>query len=512
MKPRVYGEETEYGGVFISHKDVSHKLADNFIERMLYQAERTSTFLNNGARMYKDLAHIEYATPECLSPIDVTIHSKAGEYILNALAKENTSAVEENTQHPLRGRVRFFRNNVDSSGEYYLLPHTFGCHENYSYDPEKFSDKDVADGANDVLTDLEQTPVAARRSRTLEYICDHLLSFLITRFLWASTGNLIRENGKKVYQLSQRIPFITQLSADSTTSGRGVFNFRDEPHAKNVGRLHLICGDANMSEYQTYLKYGVTGIVLGMIEDGYLFDHLHFKNGMNVLKHMNRTMNFHQTHEMEFGKPKTPLDIQQAYLECARQWSRTQENPEIFNVIDCWEETLVMIKEGDQALERRLDWVVKRKLIFDKAAHPKRKAGELQQINLQYHDIDPEKSIYYLLVNNGLMDTFLSHDDILNATRNAPEGSRAKTRQAILNYFSELQHRGFLIEYTNIKWDQISYYFTINSVDYPQVIELPHPHDTSADSIREINAAITRVLGRDPLPPDTSKAYSQHPP
>ncbi|GIR35060.1 MAG: hypothetical protein CM15mP49_04450 [Actinomycetota bacterium] len=57
-----------------------------------------------------------------------------------------------------------------------------------------------------------------------------------------------------------------------TTLKRPIINTRDEPHADatKYRRLHVICGDANMSEVATFLKVGSTSILLAMIEDDFL--------------------------------------------------------------------------------------------------------------------------------------------------------------------------------------------------------------------------------------------------
>ena len=55
-----------------------------------------------------------------------------------------------------------------------------------------------------------------------------------------------------------------------TTLKRPIINTRDEPHADPAlwRRLHVIVGDANLSETATLLKLGTTAIVLAMIEAG----------------------------------------------------------------------------------------------------------------------------------------------------------------------------------------------------------------------------------------------------
>ena len=72
------------------------------------------------------------------------------------------------------------------------------------------------------------------------------------------------------YQISQRADFFETEVALDTMVKRPIINTRDEPHAdrEKYRRLHVIVGDANLSEYTIYLRNGVTALVLSMIEDG----------------------------------------------------------------------------------------------------------------------------------------------------------------------------------------------------------------------------------------------------
>src|SRR5690606_36352311 len=78
-----------------------------------------------------------------------------------------------------------------------------------------------------------------------------------------------REPADVPYQISQRADFFEEEVGLETTLKRPIVNTRDEPHCdpQKYRRLHVIVGDANMSEVATYLKVGTTAIVLSMIED-----------------------------------------------------------------------------------------------------------------------------------------------------------------------------------------------------------------------------------------------------
>src|SRR5919112_5507611 len=76
------------------------------------------------------------------------------------------------------------------------------------------------------------------------------------------------------FQLSQRADYFEVEVGLETTLKRPIINTRDEPHAdpEKYRRLHVIIGDANLSEISTYLKVGATCLVLSMIEDRWLSD------------------------------------------------------------------------------------------------------------------------------------------------------------------------------------------------------------------------------------------------
>ncbi|HZR46304.1 MAG TPA: proteasome accessory factor PafA2 family protein, partial [Candidatus Manganitrophaceae bacterium] len=73
-------------------------------------------FLLNGGRLYLDMGHLEYASPECLTLADLVAHDRAGDAILQG-------AVEE---MDLADQVSIIKNNID-----HQTGATFGSHENY---------------------------------------------------------------------------------------------------------------------------------------------------------------------------------------------------------------------------------------------------------------------------------------------------------------------------------------------------------------------------------------------
>jgi hypothetical protein len=193
---------------------------------------RSDHGLANGARLYNDHAHPEYATPECRRLMDLVAYDKAGERILLACAQAY--------QQRINATVKLYKNNTDYHGS------SYGTHESY----------------------------LLRRDIPFETLASTMTPFLTTRLIYAGAGKVGIENNpnpRVPYQISQRADFYMDTMNVETLYRRPIFNTRDEPHAqmRDYRRLHVICGDANMSEYATALKVGATALVLELLESGW---------------------------------------------------------------------------------------------------------------------------------------------------------------------------------------------------------------------------------------------------
>ncbi len=192
-----------------------------------------NVILTNGARLYVDHAHPEYSGPECTDPLAAVLWDKAGERVMEEAAAQAAAL-------PGSAPIQLYKNNTDNKGA------SYGCHENY----------------------------LMNRSTPFAEIVRHLTPFFVTRQVVCGAGRVgIGADGREDgFQISQRADFFEVEVALETTLKRPIINTRDEPHAdpEKYRRLHVIIGDANMSEVSTFLKLGSTALVLSMIEDRFL--------------------------------------------------------------------------------------------------------------------------------------------------------------------------------------------------------------------------------------------------
>ena len=86
----------------------------------------------------------------------------------------------------------------------------------------------------------------------------------MTRQVFTGAGRVgLGQDGRVAgFQLSSRADFFEAEVGLETTLKRPIINTRDEPHADPAlwRRLHVIVGDANLSETATLLKLGATAV------------------------------------------------------------------------------------------------------------------------------------------------------------------------------------------------------------------------------------------------------------
>ena len=372
--------------------------------------------LINGARYYVDHAHPEYSCPEVTNPRDVVIHEKAGERILEA------SRREANALLPAGAQMLLYKNNSDRKGN------SYGAHENFLMD----------------------------RRTSFKQVVEHLMPFFVTRQVYCGAGKVGSENRSQPcdYQISQRADFFETEVALDTMVKRPIINTRDEPHAdrEKYRRLHVIVGDANLSEYTIYLRMGVTSLVLSMIEDGAIKKSLSLRDPVRAIKEVSHDPTCRRTIALESGQKLTPVQIQREYLEMAQRYAASRGVDDgTRDVLARWEHVLDCLARDPMDLDSKIDWVIKKALIegFMERKSLDWDAPQVQMLDLQYHDLRPDKGLYYMLERQGRAERVVSEPEILAAIARPPEDTRAYFRGECLRRYGSAVF--------GVNWDSISF-------------------------------------------------------
>jgi hypothetical protein len=404
MKPRIMGSEHEY--TLFSHQMNPrgidpHRLALEVIRKSQFAAQ--GEWLRNGSRAYFDVGHLEISTPETLTPLEMLTYEKAGERIVD-LARMKLEEFHN-------VKVSAFKNNTDPDGV------SYGSHENYCV------------------------------PRTMEFpgaYVKGLVPHLVTRIAFCGAGDFIDRR----YVLSPCGYLTSELISGGNLSNTGILHTRDEPHADPTRwrRLHVIIGDALMSEVSIYLRAFTTNGVLQLMEEGHLQDCPQLKEPLRDMWHMVEQLAPEQWRvELTSGKWVTPMDIQRYYLEKFEEHGlvETQEEKQ---ALSTWEEILERLEAGDiQSLKRKVEWIM-RLIEVEKMIDLK---GRDENVEIaaakQYSELSANSGLYYKLEKSGLVDRMLEDEAIKRAMVTAPP-TRARARVQLLDEY----------EMGSIDWSEMS--------------------------------------------------------
>lgn len=361
-----------------------------------------NAILRNGARLYVDHAHPEYSGPEVIDPLDAVRWDQAGDRIMSIASDLHQKATGD--------RILLHKNNTDGKGS------SYGCHENY----------------------------LVTRSTPFAHLVRHLTPFFVSRQIICGAGRVgIGQNSEQPgFQISQRADFFEAEVGLETTMKRPIINTRDEPHSdpERYRRLHVIIGDANMSEVSTYLKMGTTALVLSMIEDNFLAQDLSLKSPVSALRSISHDPGLKTKVRLRDGRSLSALEIQRHYFEQAVQYvaSRCPEHEPTRVLLGRWGETLEQLEVDPMTAISNVEWVAKLYLLsnFRDRDTSSWSDPKLALIDLQWSDLRAERNLFYRLAERGLVAQLQSSEQIEGAILSPPSQTRAWFRGECISRLS----------------------------------------------------------------------------
>jgi proteasome accessory factor A len=484
MLNRIFGLETEYGLlIHEDHPDYSptwfaHKIRDH-----LFRVQRRGVldlhhrghdeppgnggFLTNAGRIYLDMGHLEYASPECHSLTDVVASDRAGDRLLQR-AIEELGFVD---------RVSLIKNNIDHETDA-----TFGSHENYLVSRRfPFSSRGLAP----LVTFLVTRQIFTGSGR---------VGSAFPQDAWVQMDRLIVPRSafggyrasEPPFQISQRADHIVNDFFEWVQHNRAIVNTRDEPLAdpNQYRRIHLLLGDSNMAEYATALKLGTTGLVMQLIEEGHAPEDLEIDEPVEALQEISHDQERRWLIQLKSHKTISALDIQERFLECAVRHCKGQDE-ETDWILAQWASVLHDLRGDYQTLVGRVDWASKLWLLesYREAERVEWHDPILKSLDLEYHNLNPEKSLYCGLLQEGRVPRLTTDKAVELAAEHAPKNTRAFGRGELVKY--------------------------LLSSGSPHEPDEPGPEERFFPPYI-INWSIVQVRGRPPFPmPDPFKTYVQ---
>jgi proteasome accessory factor A len=274
-----------------------------------------------------------------------------------------------------------------------------------------------------------------------------LTPFFITRQIMSGSGRvgLGQEGRKHGYQLSQRADFFEVEVGLETTLKRPIINTRDEPHAdpKLYRRLHVIVGDANLSEFATFLKLGTTALVLTLIEDGIVLPDITPEKPVSAMHAVSHDVSLTKPFTLQSGRRVTALQLQWEFLEAAAKHCQdkygSSMDEQTRDVLDSWETLLTDLERDPFSAADRVDWVAKLSLMegYRRRDDLDWNSPRLQLVDLQYSDIRPERGLALLLEARGSLRRITDDAAVERAISRPPEDTRAYFRGECMRRFTD---------------------------------------------------------------------------
>ncbi|HEY0867354.1 MAG TPA: proteasome accessory factor PafA2 family protein, partial [Fimbriimonas sp.] len=365
--------------------------------------------------------------------------------------------------------VSVYNNSVDHFGG-----HTFGCHENYLVRADD-------DFLNSSVQMLYPFLVTRQIFSGVGRVGGHILTAGGLRpsyqevmdnpidYIWVSHVYSVVPDDRVPFQLSQRADHIIKTIASRVRFNRALINPKWEHFYSHDGmtRLHLLFGESNQNEYAYALKIGTTLLVLRLLEEGRVPEDLALAQPLLALREVSRDQTFKWIVCMADGASIRSVDLQRRYLELAQAYRG--ENEQTDWILDEWESVLDGLEKDPMSLGDRVDWVAKRQIVEQYMAEENVDWNDdaLHSVDLEYHNIDPDKSLFHAMQEMGQTRRVLDEVDLLTAMTDPPQDTRAKGRAR-------------LVEQTLAKKSAKFYLFDWNGValDRHTYVEMPDPFET----------------------------------
>lgn len=445
MAQRIIGLETEYGCLVDGADDPRHVI--EYIRDWVFEKARyglldlhdrgwdepagNGGFLFNGGRIYIDMGHLEYCSPECLSLRDAVRYDRAGDMLLLEAVRELGLAEQ----------AQFFRNNLD-----HYTGATFGCHENYAM---------------------------SRSAPLTEENVLSLLAFQTLRTVFTGAGRvgstlpLFGESDDGIpFQISQRADYIENDFYQWVQGNRAIVNTRDEPLGDPLRyrRLHVLHGDTNVLPANLFLKLGATSLVLDLLEADDM-PPIILDDAVLALRSLSRQLEPPWLVRLYDGEEADALDLLEQFR--ARAEARFGgRDKETADVLKLWRHSLDGLGNDPSSLVGTLDWVTKRSLLQAFMESEKLDWDDpwIKAQDLEYHHIDPQRSLGLAMAQD---DEAWTPANLKASLLHPPSNTRARARSEAMRRIGSHRASSYLLD-----WDRVD---IVNGPTH-QFPDPYHPH------------------------------------
>lgn len=411
---RIIGSECEYT-IQNCYRDDNNELAETSLGSYVNTAAIESIgliecgdYISNGSRIYLDVGHLEYATPECLGPRQAAIADLAGIEVMKRIVQTSQA------QHS--GLYRIAGTNIKPDEK----ARTKGYHENYML-PR-------------AITEREEI--------------DKLLPAFLASRIWAMSGGVSIEG----FELSQKVADIggkpitrnverrTELGNKPMAIIPSEFWDQDVFSDPQWARIEVRYADPTQSRKMRYLGFAATSLVIRIFEHPKMFrwkDHDRFalQDPVAAAKQFSKDLSLSSTVDSVQGDRLSVININEGILSMVRKVADRIELPESEqSAIEMWQDTIDTLRTLQLPLGEYGDGHT----LFDFAgrhAHLLRtynaselsaQTAKIAQSSLTWDRIDPTgyATVWWQHHHN----EFITDEEIESMVLTPPQETRAKLR------------------------------------------------------------------------------------
>jgi proteasome accessory factor A len=177
------------------------------------------------------------------------------------------------------------------------------------------------------------------------------------------------------------------------------------------------------------------------------------ENPIRAIREISHDMTCTRRVRLANGREVSALDIQSEYLTRALRFAEHHDMTDQEQLaLDMWEHCLTALANDPMKLDREIDWVIKYKLMESYQARHSLELNDpkVALIDLQYHDVNRERGLFYQMQRRGLVERLVTDEEISHAVENPPETTRARLRGEFIRRAKE-QKRDYTVDWVHLK-------------------------------------------------------------
>ncbi|MDH5372671.1 MAG: proteasome accessory factor PafA2 family protein, partial [Acidimicrobiia bacterium] len=176
------------------------------------------------------------------------------------------------------------------------------------------------------------------------------------------------------------------------------------------------------------------------LEDGALPDFIALDDPVASCWQVSHDLEMHRPIRLSGGSTARVLELQWQYHEWLTKYAEQSDDDHEF-LLSEWEKILTDLERDPLSTADRLDWAAKYQLLdgLRQRDDLSWEDPKLRALNIQFHDVDPDRGIFQRLVRRGAVRRLFTDDEVESATRRPPEGTRAYFRgECVARYADSL--------------------------------------------------------------------------